>query len=287
MPHISTFYPAQHEASHTLLDSLGTLEQRPPAYHETARQLDKVSYDGRNLPIVAIAVYRCDVLVLRQGEVKSGPGGKRQEINMLSDDSLRRLAFVANNCDHDFRSMLTVTYPNEFPTNGALCKAHLDKLLKALKRRLGSDLAYLWFLEFQKRGAPHFHILLQVGLTNEEAPDLRRWVSKVWFKIVKSGDDLHLLAGTNWENVRETDGLAHYVTKYCSKTYQKQVPDGFRQVGRFWGNSRNLTIMPVLLVAGDESLLKDNLATWPHADVLAKAVPRVLFNASKFWASVG
>lgn len=286
MPHISTFF-RDSRGNKDLLHSLGQVEDLPPAYHKTTEELDQRRYDGRDLPIVAVAVYKNDVLVLRQGEVKSGPGGLRKEIKMLTDDSLRRLAFVANNCDRDFRSMITVTYPNMFPTNGEICKAHLDRLLKALKRKLGNDLAYLWFLEFQKRGAPHFHILLQVGLVYEESPELRQWLSKTWYKIVDSGDDLHLLAGTNWENVRETDGLSHYVTKYCAKTYQKQVPEGFWNVGRFWGNSRNLIVMPVLLVAGGESVIKDNLKDWPHADVLAKAVPRVLFNASKFWASIG
>jgi hypothetical protein len=265
---------------------LGVLEEQTPEYHEKAQQLDRrTEFDGRDLPIVAVAVYRSDIVTLRRGQGKSGPGGRRKEITMLSDESLRRLAFVANNTNIDLRSMITLTYPYEYPTCGKTCKNHLERLLKGLKRLCGQDLAYLWFLEFQKRGAPHFHILLQVALMDEDRDAWRSWLSYRWYKIVKSGDDKHLLAGTRWENVRQADGLRHYVVKYAAKTYQKQVPEGFQEVGRFWGNSKNLTVMPVLLQVVDEVAIRETLADWPYAESIEGAIPRVLFNAANWWGS--
>jgi len=283
MPHISPFGQVNPQG---LLARLGELEEREPRYHDKARQLDRrTEYDGRDLPIVAVAVFRSDVVVMRRGQVKSGPGGRREQITMLSDESLRRLAFVANNTNIELRSMITLTYPAEYPTSGKVCKRHLERLLKGLKRLCGQDLAYLWFLEFQKRGAPHFHILLQVGLIPESCNPWRAWLSNRWYKIVKSGDDKHLLAGTRWENVRQAEGLRHYVVKYAAKTYQKLVPPDFQDVGRFWGNSKNLTVMPVLLEVVDEVAIREKLADWPYADAIEGAIPRVLFNAANWWGS--
>jgi hypothetical protein len=119
----------------------------------------------------------------------------------------------------------------------------------------------------------------------EDMSKRRSWLSERWFKIVKSGDDKHRLAGTRWENVRQQDGLKHYVTKYASKTYQKQVPETFQNVGRFWGVSRSIQVMPVLLLPADSLTVREHLERWPYAEVLEHAIPRVLFNASEWWAA--
>jgi hypothetical protein len=282
MPHIS----AQEVAVKDTLDLLAKLvrledEGKPSAFHKVAEQK---AYDGADLPVVGIEVYRKDVVVIRKGEsVKSGPHSTRGEIFEMSDDSLRRLAFLANNFDKDFRSMVTLTYPNEFPTDGAIVKAHLGSMLRSLKRRLGEPLTYVWFLEFQKRGAPHVHILLTVGLTNEEAPILRSWLSQRWYKIVRSGDENHLLAGTNWQNTRQAEGLRHYVVKYAFKTYQKEVPEGFRHVGRFWGASRDVQVEPILIEMTDEERIRGCLVSWPYNGSLEAKIPRVLYNAASYW----
>lgn len=259
-------------------------ETRDAAYHKAAST--KKGIDGRDLPIVAVAVYRNDVLTIRQGQglVSINPNhNPRGAITEMSDDSLRRLAFLANNADCEFRSMVTLTYPNEFPSDGAIVKDHLQNMLRSFKRRIGDPLTYVWFLEFQRRGAPHIHILLQVGLTHEEAPTLRSWLSERWFKIVGSGDDLHRLAGTRWENTRQAEGLRRYVTKYAFKTFQKEVPEGFQRCGRFWGASRNVKLEPILIELSDEEKVRGCLVEWPHNDVLESKIPRVLYNAATYW----
>lgn len=43
-----------------------------------------------------------------------------------------------------------------------------------------------------------------------------------------------------WQDIRSEDGAARYVTKYATKPYQKQVPDWYSDVGRFWGASRDV-----------------------------------------------
>lgn len=235
-------------------------------------------------PVVAVAVYRNDVLVMRPGGVVPRQKPVRGEIMELSDGSLKRLAFVANNADVEFRSMITLTYPNEFPVDGKQVKAHLGHFLVSLKRKNGRVI-YLWFLEFQKRGAPHFHILLNIGLPEDDRDRALAytWLSEVWYRIVGSGDDLHRLAGTRWENLRDKEGGRHYVVKYCAKTYQKQVPEGYRQVGRFWGCSRLLTVTPVLIRVADENEIRQSLSEWPYLDHTESFMPRVLYNAARYW----
>jgi len=212
---------------------------------------------------------------------------QRGEVYELSDKSLKRLAFIANNTDVEFRSMVTLTYPGEFPLDGALCKKHLRAILTAFKRRLGESVAYLWFLEFQRRGAPHFHVLINVALTVEDHAWQQSWLSDRWYKIVGSGDPNHLLAGTRWENIREIEGARHYMVKYAAKTYQKEVPDGFTNVGRFWGTTRNITCFPVLMEAVGLPEVRDRLGQWPFSEVLEELAPRVLYNAAKWWNAGG
>ncbi|GAH86880.1 unnamed protein product, partial [marine sediment metagenome] len=59
--------------------------------------------------------------------------------------------------------MVTLTYPAVFPKNGKVVKKHLNVMLKWLKYRLPAK-NYLWFFEWQRRGAPHVHILLEAPL---------------------------------------------------------------------------------------------------------------------------
>jgi len=134
--------------------------------------------------------------------------------------------------------MVTLTYPYEYPSNGRETKEHLRRFLQELqredKRRIDqrpSDQLHsaFWFLEFQARGAPHYHIF-----TNR--PVNKEWCSRRWYDIVNSEDLRHLRAGTRCETlVRGRAGTISYASKYAAKAEQKDVPAGYENVGRFWG----------------------------------------------------
>ena len=76
------------------------------------------------------------------------------------------MAFVAANTAVIFKTMITLTYPAVWPGNGRLVKKQLRAFLKFAVHNLfprpedAERIAYLWFLEFQARGAPHIHLLL-------------------------------------------------------------------------------------------------------------------------------
>lgn len=141
--------------------------------------------------------------------------------------------------------MITLTYPGrwlEAVLDGKAAKKHLtlfrDRLRKHLMAKYGLKMSMFWFLEFQKRGAPHFHLLIW---TNQEKSyldvRLREYVSLSWQQIVNAPDEnerrLHRYAGTKVEKMRK--GHFGYAKMYASKPRQKQVPDGWLNVGRFWG----------------------------------------------------
>jgi len=163
------------------------------------------------------------------GGPKHTPKGKRNEVMEFSRKSRERLAFVANNTQAEFVVMVTLTYPLHFPSDGAEVKSHLNRFLTWCRRNGIVD--YLWFIEFQRRGAPHFHVLVD-GYLNKTA------VAEEWFAIVGSGDSRHLAAGTRVEWLRSKDGGARYAAKYAYKMEQKTVPSDYRNVGRFWGHSK-------------------------------------------------
>lgn len=162
---------------------------------------------------------------------------------MFSKKSRQRLAFVASNTETAFRTMVTLTYPKDYPSNGKEVKRHLDAFLKWLRRETGG-MDYLWFLEFQKRGAPHYHIIYDTPFprTRPMQAALRYRVSCAWYRIVQSGDIKHLSAGCRTERIRSEYGARNYCVKYAFKMKQKCVPEGYRNIGRLWGASR--AVMP-------------------------------------------
>lgn len=150
----------------------------------------------------------------------------RGKIVYLSKSSVRRLDHALRCMEPYCKVLVDLTYPNEFPWDGRLVKYHLNRFLKWLVRQ-GVE-HYLWCLEFQQRGAPHFHVICDYFVDKED-------VSAAWFKIVDSGDTRHLQAGTRVGAVRSQGGLLHYFQKYIRKQGQKEVPAEYESVGRFWG----------------------------------------------------
>jgi hypothetical protein len=159
----------------------------------------------------------------------------RSSINRFSADSARRMRRYLRECMSEYKEMVTLTYPFSYPSDGATVKNHLRRFLQEVKRewtRTGNDtkeFSAFWFLEFQQRGAPHFHIFCTW------APG-REWIARRWYEIVNSEDIRHLKAGTRVEYLKAgRAGTISYASKYAQKQEQKEVPEGYENVGRFWG----------------------------------------------------
>lgn len=92
---------------------------------------------------------------------------KRGHVTEWSSASRAELRHLVVNSETRALGMFTLTYPADFPVNGLLSKKHLDNLFRELRRRWGERFLYLWFLEFQSRGAPHYHVLTAGSIHDE------------------------------------------------------------------------------------------------------------------------
>lgn len=191
--------------------------------------------------VTGIEILRKDIRVkvgIRPGiqlvPSRTGFGGRRGVCREFSQRSRMNLQEAVRNTEASWGSMACLSYPAEFPVDGRRVKKHLRAFLEAGKRRYGSGVDYLWFLEFQKRGAPHIHVLWGKDVAVD-----RQWLAATWFRIVGSGDPKHYRVhchSKQWQEVYSADGCERYVAKYAHKTFQKVVPEGFENVGRFWGH---------------------------------------------------
>ena len=155
---------------------------------------------------------------------------KRSKIVKFTKKSAKNLRHVIRNSENMWKVFITLTYPEDFPCNGKETKAHLNAFLQYLRRK---EIKYTWVLEFQSRGAPHYHIIASDFIPKNE-------LSNRWYSIVNSGDEKHLKAGTGIESIKSKGHLYGYLSNYIKKLEQKIPPEGFENVGRFWGASRNL-----------------------------------------------
>ncbi len=116
--------------------------------------------------------------------------------NQRRRDTIRRLA----NCNFDnlYDKFLTLTFADNM-TNIAEC----NKLFKAFIRKLKSykqDLKYLAVIEFQKRGAVHYHVLLNIPYIEQKQ------LQQMW------GNGFVFINA-----ITHVDNIGAYIVKYMTK----------------------------------------------------------------------
>jgi len=168
----------------------------------------------------------------------------RGEIREWSRKSRERLLETCLKVDWEELGRLvlvTLTYPGDarfVPRDGRMAWSHLEAFIKRWEREFRSCRC-LWKKEFQARGALHW--MLFVERPQGDIGSIREWVAKAWFEVVGSGETKHLTAGTSvheWQG-DPTGYAVKYLQKWGEKEYQHKVPEGFQNLGRWWG-CRNL-----------------------------------------------
>lgn len=170
-------------------------------------------------------------------------GGTRGEIVAFSRAARKRLLTFFNQLDLnkvDVKPLfITLTYPCVYPKDGATHKAHLHAFIKRLLRRYPSA-AIIWKLEYQRRGAPHYHLLCF------NIPFIPfAFVADSWYACVASGLEEHRRAGTQVQRIRSWNGVLAYAAKYLAKVGE---PNGAASPGRFWGIANRDALPRRLLV---------------------------------------
>ncbi|MBC6831043.1 hypothetical protein CRD16_00930 [Corynebacterium sp. LK29] len=193
-------------------------------------------------------------------------------------------------------AMVTLTYPGDWQAVAPDSKtvyAHLNRLRLQFQRDWGRELRAVWKREFQRRGAPHYHLLMVVpeGTCTVKSPvtgekvevDFIGWLAAAWARIVaadqSSGERArHLVAGSGVHYTRQSfESPRHasfYFSKYAAKNasgaekeYQNCAPaqwvESGASVGRFWGVFGLKKVMAVALISADEMIFFGRtLARW-------------------------
>jgi len=149
----------------------------------------------------------------------------RGNVGAWSPGMSARLGAYLDNFRQDFTAFATLTYPDDYPTDGRIVKRHWHAFVERM-RRIGwfGENSLVWFLEFQHRGAPHLHCFLTGYLSHE-------WVAQAWAEITGGNKE----ACSQVKALEHADRAGCYAKKYAIKNEQKQIPDGFINTGRWWG----------------------------------------------------
>jgi len=157
---------------------------------------------------------------------------RRGEVCGFSKKSRKRLLeLFARLTPRKKTTFITLTYPKEFP-DAKQAKSHLRAFFERLRRHSQSACG-VWRLEFQKRGAPHFHILLW-GMEFVPKETIQAW----WGEIIDYENPF-----TRIELIRSNRKVMSYVAKYVAKpTSESEAGEasGFNitpylHAGRVWG----------------------------------------------------
>jgi hypothetical protein len=170
--------------------------------------------------------------------------------------------------------MLTLTLPDGWlyvAPDAATMARKFDRFVENYRKKWGA-LACIWKREFQKRGAPHYHLWFVPPVDEAGMPDFLEWLAVTWTRILFKGTkfefpDGHapdwrddngrracrcsdycksLVAGTGVDFVaalraRDPNRLSEYFLKEAgyseAKAYQNSAPRQWQgqSIGRFWG----------------------------------------------------
>jgi len=155
---------------------------------------------------------------------------QRGTVRGISSKSRRRLIRTLSKINRpDQPVFVTLTYKN-FTDDFTAWKTHLDNFRRAFSRRFPA-VAGVWRLEFQARGAPHYHLLLWLNEIGDVGP-LREWMAGHWCRIIGQSSAANLEFGCMVDAVTDFRACAFYISLYQSKDNQDRTDI---QTGREWG----------------------------------------------------
>lgn len=158
---------------------------------------------------------------------KGGEAVKRTAIKEFTKTSRKRFLDKMLEIDWDAEAaqhglyFVTLTYPADFPTDGRVMTRHLEKFTRRLERRY-SVVSYAWKKEYQRRGAPHYHLMLRID--EPDLKQLQRRVRDYWGDTIGHTDAAGRQAGTQTERIRKPQSAAAYLALYLCKQDQNKVP---------------------------------------------------------------
>lgn len=123
-----------------------------------------------------------------------GPSGARAPITSWSAKSRARM--ISTICELDLSSivagitlpcMVTLTLPGDWlavTPDAATAARKFDNFARSWSDRWGTPLTCIWKREFQRRGAPHWHIWTVPPVPSSEISEFIQWLSETWTGIL-------------------------------------------------------------------------------------------------------
>ena len=156
---------------------------------------------------------------------------KRGKVERFTNQSRRRLfkQLLKLNTGHEYH-FITLTYPKEYSLDFAVWKADLHKLSSGLRYHY-PKIGFIWKLEYQKRGAPHFHLLAYIPSVHH-IKELRDTVRKSWRKIIGETSTRSFQYSVQVDAVQDIKASVFYLALYQTKDLNERtdIPSG-----RVWG----------------------------------------------------
>lgn len=194
------------------------------------------------------------------------PIRKQYDISSFSRNSrLRLMRITSRVLLRDYTDILhaTFTFHNNFPTETVKIK----ELFRGFWKRLHynyPDCHFIWRMQFQKRGAPHWHIifLLKKGRFPKNPEEFRQPLSDLWLRTISETSIAASLYAVKCTRIDEVKKFFLYISKYCAKV-DEDIESTYN--ARRWGYSRDLSQTEIWNYKPTEDLMKifkRNLHTW-------------------------
>jgi hypothetical protein len=210
----------------------GELVPRVAALHIRASSLELEGLESELMDYQAASTDRPEIIARAVPEQY-----KRGEVTGFSRSSQKRMMLLASawEVQHSL-AISTVTYGRNFPDRRSGAEKHRRLLADAMRRDWPSTAA-LWRLEYQQRGAPHYHLL--VDLPQRDLIAFRQWLAKTWGRIIG------FPGRCQTDFARNSDAARFYLAKEVGKSCQSRSDDN----GRWWGviNRKAMTLQSIVL----------------------------------------
>lgn len=174
----------------------------------------------------------------------------RGDVREFSRRSRRRLAFAIAEVDASRYKppfMISLTWHKPNPERDNRPFDILDRWIIRV-RGYGKSFEYIWRMEFQKRGCPHFHIIVFPD-KNADWSDIDGWwafARSEWHRLAEPESRDHEFYGAHILAPRSYRACIRYIAKYIGKEPEIERPD---IQGRRWGRSKLLRSSPLLVGA--------------------------------------
>lgn len=211
---------------------------------------------------------------------KTSKGAKRGVITQFTRKSRKRLLELFSRIILPEKKLfLTLTYGQKYP-DPKTAKRHIDTYGKRL-RRAHPDCVFIWRIEPQERGAPHFHIII-LGKDFIPVKDIRKdWLEVIGNEYANNAAGTPKCPSMKIKRLDSRKQVFYYVSKYIAKEalnfnavpYLTAQQKCEYQIGRQWGIIGRVNLDFAILVTA--TLAFNSNALWQFR-----------FEAGKVWNPV-